>query len=131
VHKIIENNYIEAVNEYPEHILENSIKSYTNNSIKPLVKKEETTITETKLFANYPNPFNPSTIIKYQLSEASQVSLKVYDVMGRKITTLVNRFQDKGSYYITFNASGLADGVYFYRLNTNGTEHISRMLLMK
>jgi tetratricopeptide (TPR) repeat protein len=81
--------------------------------------------------SNYPNPFNPSTIIKYQLPEASQVSLKVYDVMGKEVTTLVNSYQDKGSYDITFNANGLSSGIYFYKLNVNGKQLINKMLLMK
>jgi hypothetical protein len=86
---------------------------------------------EIKLHQNYPNPFNPSTVIKYQLSDASQVSLRVYDVMGREVTTLVNSFQNEGNYDVTFNANCLASGIYFYKLNTNGKQLINKMLLMK
>ena len=93
--------------------------------------KEIVTPTETKLFANYPNPFNPATVIKYQLSEASQVSLKVYDVMGREVKTLVNSFQNEGSYDVTFNANGLASGIYLYKLNAGGKQFINKMLLMR
>jgi hypothetical protein len=84
-----------------------------------------------KLHQNYPNPFNPLTIIKYQLSEASQVSLKVYDMLDREVTTLVNSYQNKGSYDVTFNAQGLSSGIYFYKLNANGKQLINKMLLMK
>jgi tetratricopeptide (TPR) repeat protein len=93
--------------------------------------KEIAISTETKLFANYPNPFNPSTVIKYQLSDASQVSLKVFDVMGREVATLVNSYQNKGNYDVTFNANNLASGIYFYKLNAGGKQFINKMLLMK
>ena len=125
----------ELVKTYPESQLTKAIKRFYNvtgaDYEKPETDKEIIAPTETKLFANYPNPFNPTTVIKYQLSEASLVSLKVYDVMGREVTTLVNSFQDKGSYDVTFNARGLSSGIYFYKLNTNGKQLINKMLLMK
>jgi photosystem II stability/assembly factor-like uncharacterized protein len=65
---------------------------------------------------NYPNPFNPSTIISWKLNSSSHVILKVYDILGREITTLVNENMDAGSYNISWNASKMASGVYFYRL---------------
>jgi hypothetical protein len=83
------------------------------------------------LFQNNPNPFNPLTIIKYQLADASQVSIKVYDIMGREVATLVNTYQEKGIYDYTFNATGLASGIYFYKLNANGVQMINKMLLIK
>jgi hypothetical protein len=126
------------VNTYPDcplaEVAETFYKVRKYNYEKPTTKDEATdeiTVIETKLFANYPNPFNPSTVIKYQLSEASLVSLKVYDVMGREVTTLVNSFQNKGSYDVTFNANGLSSGIYFYKLNANGKQLINKMLLMK
>jgi tetratricopeptide (TPR) repeat protein len=127
--------FSELVNTYPDCPLANVAEVFYKvskyNYEKPPTTKEETTVIETKLFANYPNPFNPSTVIKYQLSEASQVSLKVYDVMGREITTLVNSFQNKGSYDVIFNAKDLSSGIYFYKFNANGEQHINKMLLMK
>ena len=73
-----------------------------------------------ELSANYPNPFNPSTIISYQLPEVSNVTIKVYDRIGREITTLVNKRQQTGRYQVRFDASGLSSGVYFYRLVASG-----------
>ena len=67
---------------------------------------------------NYPNPFNPSTIISWQLSTGNYVTLKVYDVLGREVITLVNRYYITGKYKVNFNANGLSGGVYFYKLIT-------------
>ncbi len=72
--------------------------------------------TNFRLYQNYPNPFNPSTAISYQLSAVSQVSLRVYNVLGQKVATIVNERQNPGSYTVKFDASRLASGVYFYRL---------------
>jgi hypothetical protein len=67
---------------------------------------------------NYPNPFNPATVIGYQLSAPGSVSLKVYDVLGKEIVTLVNEQQSAGKYFAQFNASKLSSGIYFYTLRT-------------
>ena len=71
---------------------------------------------EYKLYQNYPNPFNPLTTIKYSIPEASSVTLKVYDILGREITTLVNEKQPAGNYSIKFNGYRLSSGVYFYKI---------------
>ena len=80
---------------------------------------------------NYPNPFNPSTLIKYQIPVSDNVTIKVYDVLGNEITTLVNEFKPAGSYSISFNGSKLASGVYFYRLQTSGFNEIKKMVYLK
>jgi subtilisin family serine protease len=74
---------------------------------------------------NYPNPFNPSTVISYQLPAASEVRLELFDVLGRKISTLVNARQSAGYYNFTLNAGNLATGIYFYRLQANATNGAS------
>ncbi|MDX2128826.1 MAG: FG-GAP-like repeat-containing protein [Chloroherpetonaceae bacterium] len=73
------------------------------------------------LLQNYPNPFNPSTRIGYQIPAASLVSLTVYDVLGRVVQELVNANQDAGVYEVSFNASGIASGVYYYRMEVRST----------
>jgi hypothetical protein len=83
------------------------------------------------LCQNYPNPFNPNTVISYQLSGVSNVSLKVYDILGREIKTLVDGIQKAGMHTITFNASGLSSGVYFYRLTAGHYITQKPMLLLK
>ncbi len=68
------------------------------------------------LFQNYPNPFNPTTNIIFRISELGLVTLKVYDILGNEVATLVNEEKSEGSYTVTFDASGLPSGVYFYTL---------------
>ena len=80
---------------------------------------------------NYPNPFNPSTNIQFDLPKDGFVTLKVYDVSGREVETLVNEFKKAGSYIAGFNASHLSSGVYFYKINAGGFEETRRMILVK
>jgi len=80
---------------------------------------------------NYPNPFNPSTKIKYQIQVGGFVSLKVYDVLGKEVATLVNGEKSAGSYEIEFDASKLSSGVYFYNLRSGDFTQTNKMVLMK
>lgn len=88
------------------------------------------------LYQNYPNPFNPSTTIRYTIpldagSETQEVSLKVYDVLGNEIATLVNDEKESGNYTVEFNASYLSSGVYFYQLKAGDFVQTRKMLLAK
>lgn len=86
----------------------------------------------TSLRQNYPNPFNPSTVIPFQLNSATQVTLTVYDMMGRKVQTLLNnQLLSQGNYNITFNAGTLASGIYFYRLESGTNVLTKKMMLIK
>lgn len=87
--------------------------------------------TRITLSQNYPNPFNPTTQIRYDLNGPTNVRLMVYDIIGRQVATLVNKKQSSGSYIITFNASGLSSGIYFYRLVTDKASITRKMLLLK
>ena len=80
---------------------------------------------------NYPNPFNPSTTIKYQIPQLSLVTLKVYDVMGSEVATLVNEEKSAGTYEVEFNATGLTSGIYFYQLKADSFVETKKMILMK
>lgn len=91
--------------------------------------------TKYELFQNYPNPFNPSTRIRYQVPSISQVTLKVYDILGNEVTTLVNEEKPAGNYEVEFNPSSgirnLASGIYFYQLKTGEYKAVKKMLLIK
>lgn len=88
-------------------------------------------LTEYILNQNYPNPFNPSASIKYQIPEMSFVTVKVYDVLGNEISTLVNEEKQMGRYEVEFNAVNLPSGVYFYRLQAGDFIETKKMILMK
>ena len=96
------------------------------------VKTNETGLIKNyKLEQNYPNPFNPSTTIKYQIVKAGAVSIKIYDILGREVKTLLNEFQQSGNHEIQFNAADLASGIYFYQLKSNGFVSTKKMILLK
>jgi hypothetical protein len=84
-----------------------------------------------QLQQNYPNPFNPSTVISYSIAKAGSVTLKVYNILGREVATLVNGYQAANTYQVNFNASGLASGVYIYELRSGSNVASGKMLLMK
>jgi hypothetical protein len=71
------------------------------------------------LSQNYPNPFNPVTSIRYDIPKSSNVSLKVYDINGKEVTTLVDQIKEAGYYKVEFNGSNLSSGVYYYRLEVS------------
>lgn len=109
----------------------------TTGLMNPLPKINTDDLTNTKaddnfeLLSNYPNPFNPSTKISYSLPEASFVTLKVYDVLGREIVTLVNEAKPSGKYEVEFRASKLTSGTYIYKLTAGNNISIKKMLLIK
>ncbi|MHB1050736.1 MAG: T9SS type A sorting domain-containing protein [Bacteroidota bacterium] len=83
------------------------------------------------LFQNYPNPFNPSTVIGYQLPISSHVTLKIFDILGREVATLVNEEKRAGSYEFEWNAAGFSSGVYFYRLQAGGYLQTKKLIIEK
>jgi hypothetical protein len=88
-------------------------------------------IREFKLSQNYPNPFNPTTTIEFSLNSTQEVSLKVFDVLGREVATLVNERRAAGSYRVNFDASTLSSGTYFYRLQAGDVMESKKMMLVK
>jgi len=95
---------------------------------------------------NYPNPFNPSTVLRYEIGETRLVTLKVYNILGKEVVTLVNKEQSAGSYMVEFNASALrqssvhrssatanelSSGVYFYKLQSGNFVETKKMLLLR
>ena len=83
------------------------------------------------LLQNYPNPFNPSTVISYQIPKQSNVELEIYDILGDKITTLVNKVEPAGNHNVKFNAANLASGIYLYRLQAGNFTQTKKLMLIK
>ena len=105
----------------------NLVENYTtavNESTSNIPAKYE-------LFQNYPNPFNPSTTIRYQIPRSTLVTIKVYDVLGKEVKTLVNQFQNMGIHEVNFNSGNLSSGVYFYQLRAGNFISIKKMILLK
>jgi len=84
-----------------------------------------------QLNQNYPNPFNPTTVIKYSVPSRSMVSLKIYNILGKEIETLVNNIKDAGGYSIEFDSKNLTSGIYFYRITAGKYSAIKKMILLK
>ena len=84
-----------------------------------------------KLYQNFPNPFNPATIISYKINQSGFVTLKVYNLVGQVVRTLVSEYQETGTYTEQFNASELAAGIYLYKLQVNNYTSVKRMTLIK
>jgi hypothetical protein len=108
------------------------IQIYRNLLVTPVsVEPDETVVSDFKLEQNYPNPFNPSTVISYRLPVNSNVVLKVFDILGNEVATLVNEEKPAGTYEVEFNASNLSSGVYFYRFTAGSFLITKKMSLLK
>ncbi|MBD3178541.1 MAG: T9SS type A sorting domain-containing protein [Candidatus Latescibacteria bacterium] len=94
-------------------------------------RDENVTPSKKLLAQNFPNPFNPSTMIKYSVPEKGHISLNVYDASGKKVATLVNKVMAEGSYEVNFNARNLSSGMYFYRLEGEGFSETRKMVLLR
>jgi hypothetical protein len=95
------------------------------------IKDSPNIINDFELYQNYPNPFNPGTKIKYSVPGEGFVSLKVYDVLGNEIATLINEEKPAGNYEVEFDANGLPSGIYFYQLKSNKYIETKKMNLLK
>lgn len=107
---------------------------HTTNGGVTFIENEENNFTQPKEFLlqqNYPNPFNPSTNIQYSISTTQFVTIKVYDILGNEIATLVNDYKPAGTYEVTFNASKLSSGIYFYKLQSGNFVQTRKMILLK
>ena len=95
------------------------------------VKQENTSPKTYGIEQNYPNPFNPSTKIVYSIPRISNVTLKVFNILGQQVKTLVNQTQSQGTYNVTFNASSLPSGIYFYSIEAGDYTQVKKMILLK
>lgn len=106
----------------------------SNSLIPTAIKPDDLTTSPPATFAleqNYPNPFNPVTTIRYQIPQAENVKLIVYDILGRRVKVLVNEHQNAGYYTLKFDASDLSSGIYFYQLKAGSFTQVRKMLLTK
>jgi hypothetical protein len=127
--------------DYTSAISQNVVVSYSSatNSIDFVLTAESVTAVEDnavtvsgyELSQNYPNPFNPTTKISYQIPVSGNVTLKVYNTLGKEVAKLASGFMNAGSYSIVFNASNLSSGVYFYKLEAGSFSAIKKLVLLK
>jgi len=104
----------------------------TDSTLLTAINEDGIHIHNYSLSNNYPNPFNPSTIIEYSLPQYGFVTLKIYDMLGKEIATLVNEEKPAGNYKFEFNASDLASGIYYYHITVgNEFAEIKKMVLLK
>lgn len=120
-------------------ILNSAIRNLSPDSLVVSVKVNHPTaidkspqiVRRTKLDKNYPNPFNPTTNIQYELANRTKIKLTIYDLLGRRVAVLVNKIQTMGKYTVTWNASSVASGLYFYQLKTGNKVYTRKMILVK
>jgi len=105
--------------------------SYVQSAITATEEEQEILPTAFKLEQNYPNPFNPSTIIKFAVPEKSSVLIKIYDILGGEVITLINEEMEAGWYNREFNASSYSTGVYIYRMQAGTYTSTKKMILVK
>ena len=120
---------------FPDIIVSNLDSAFSvaiNKGSSPAgVDRTDAYPSDVALFQNYPNPFNPTTNIGFQVSDFGFVSLKIYDILGREVATLVNERKPAGKYSVTWNASSMASGVYFYRLEAGSFVETKKLLLLR
>jgi hypothetical protein len=119
-------DYIIEINGQVIYLGSNKMKS-----MKVANPEQNTVPLKYSLSQNYPNPFNPVTKINFSIPKQGFVTLKVYDMLGREIRSLVNETKQPGNYSVDFNGANLSSGVYFYRLESNDFTSIKRMVLIK
>ncbi len=117
--------------EYIEWASEELSKLKCRDGYETAYSGEPEKVSDLELKQNYPNPFNPSTAIVYHLPDYTNVQLDVYDMLGRKIESLVDTWQASGKYTVHFDASGLSSGIYIYRLQAGESTYTRRMMLVK
>ena len=129
--KILLDENISGEYTLSELIAEDSVLHIGKEGYQEVSFGGDLAVIEYALEQNYPNPFNPSTTLKYQIPQNGFVTLKVYDILGKEVATLVNEVKTQGRYEVNFNASNLASGVYLYRLNVNDYVDVKKMILLK
>ena len=126
----VPNTFSISIDQKNIHSLWFGIEAF-GNGVLSAGQSEQKTPSEFLLSQNFPNPFNPSTVINYQLPRTSFVSLKVYDILGKEVATVVNEIKEAGVYSVLFDGSALSAGVYFYKIQAGIYSTIKKMILIK
>jgi hypothetical protein len=111
--------------------LTNNITRGFSNTITDINDPKEVSALDFELNQNYPNPFNPSTTIEFKIAKTGLVSIRVFNLLGKEVATLVNEVKSAGTHYIKFNAEELSSGVYFYQLITDNFISAKKFTFMK
>ena len=119
-----------AAIDYEQNIFSSSVNVIMNNN-SVTDADDDRLPSNFSLEQNYPNPFNPTTAISYQITAFSHVMLKVYDLLGREVATLVDEMKQPGRYEVKFNGSNISSGTYFYRLQAGDFISTKKLVLMK
>ena len=114
-----------------KQLSDNVYNSYKGGNISIGINQISQIANSFMLYQNYPNPFNPVTTIKFQIPENTFTSLKIYDVAGKEISTIVNENLSRGEYEYLWNANSFPSGIYFYRLETESYTQTRKMILVK
>jgi hypothetical protein len=122
--------FFQYPNGFTIGLITNNVSAYYSNIVS-IDENENIGISDFSLSQNYPNPFNPSTIIEYKIPQSSLVEIKVYDVLGKEITTLVDEFKTEGIYEAQFTTNNLPSGVYIYRMNAGNFSETKKMILVR
>jgi uncharacterized protein (TIGR03790 family) len=109
----------------------NTVQAAVNKARQKIAEQAPQIVHTFSLLQNYPNPFNPTTTIKYSIKNDGMVTLKIYDILGREVMSLVNENQTAGEHSMTFNATSLPSGIYIYRLQSGGFVSSKKMVLLK
>ncbi len=130
--ELIDSDLNNSIAENWKSSLNHGTPGRINSVIVTSIKENEKQFPDNcKLSQNYPNPFNPSTKIEYYIPVKSFVSLKVYDSLGREVAVLYEGFNQAGYHYVTFDGSYISSGVYFYKLQSDNSRIVKKLLLLK
>ena len=121
--------FVEARDQYGNATID-SMNVKFKNGLTNVAEGKNQPISKFELLQNYPNPFNPSTSIRYSIPESGKVTLRIYDFLGREISTLVDEFQKSGGYAVNFDGKDLASGIYFYELKLGQFSEVRKMMVM-
>jgi hypothetical protein len=111
--------------------LDSALGRYNGTLITEIKENKSFSLSSYKLNQNFPNPFNPSTIISFSIPVQEKVSLKVYNILGMEVSTLLNEVRTSGNYSIHFDAKNFPSGIYFYELKTGNFRDVKKMTILK